>query len=185
MGPGGLQTTHLRLRRHWPMRRCLPVNKPGNWTQPAIASHAVAASSSTKKAAKLAGRSSGRSVQFQGGSVFPIALLLVVVLGVAAIVYARQTIPGAGDGARSRQSVSITTLRTASISVVIGRRSTTVTLRSTPTVASITRHTETPACTSTQTVSRRFIHTQLNLQMCPSTFRHCSRCMTSPSLMTP
>lgn len=77
----------------------MPVNKPGNWTQPAIASHAVAASSSTKKAAKLAGRSSGRSVQFQGGSIFPIALLLVVVLGVAAIVYARQTIPGAGDGA--------------------------------------------------------------------------------------
>ncbi|MGB1645423.1 MAG: hypothetical protein ACPHES_10040 [Ilumatobacteraceae bacterium] len=59
----------------------------------------MAASSSTKKAAKLAGRSSGRSVQFQGGSVFPIALLLVVVLGVASIVYARQTIPGAGDGA--------------------------------------------------------------------------------------
>ena len=38
-------------------------------------------------------------MQFQGGSVFPIALLLVVVLGVASIVYARQTIPGAGDGA--------------------------------------------------------------------------------------
>jgi len=59
----------------------------------------VAATSSTKKAAKLAGRNSGRTVQFQGGSVFPIALLLVIVLGVASIVYARQTIPGAGDGA--------------------------------------------------------------------------------------
>ena len=59
----------------------------------------MAATSSTKKAAKLAGRNSGRTVQFQGGSVFPIALLLVIVLGVASIVYARQTIPGAGDGA--------------------------------------------------------------------------------------
>ena len=38
-------------------------------------------------------------MQFQGGSVFPIALLLIVVLGVASIVYARQTSPGAGDGA--------------------------------------------------------------------------------------
>ena len=72
---------------------------PGNSAQLAITSLAVAATSSTKKAAKLAGRTSGRSVQFQGGSVFPIALLLVIVLGVASIVYARQTIPGAGDGA--------------------------------------------------------------------------------------
>lgn len=72
---------------------------PGNSAQVAITSLAVATTSSTKKAAKLAGRNSGRAVQFQGGSVFPIALLLVVVLGVASIVYARQTIPGAGDGA--------------------------------------------------------------------------------------
>ncbi len=81
------------------MSRCSKAGKSGNSAHLAIASHAVAATSSTKKAAKLAGRNSGRSVQFQGGSVFPIALLLVIVLGVASIVYARQTIPGAGDGA--------------------------------------------------------------------------------------
>lgn len=81
------------------MRGCSQVRISGNSSDLAIASLAVAATSSTKKAAKLAGRNSGRSVQFQGGSVFPIALLLVVVLGVASIVYARQTIPGAGDSA--------------------------------------------------------------------------------------
>lgn len=81
------------------MSGCSQAGKSGNSADTAITSLAVAATSSTKKAAKLAGRSSGRSVQFQGGSVFPIALLLVIVLGVASIVYARQTIPGAGDGA--------------------------------------------------------------------------------------
>ena len=89
----------LRRQRQPRMSRCSKAGKPGNSAHLAIASHAVAATSSTKKAAKLAGRNSGRSVQFQGGSVFPIALLLVIVLGVASIVYARQTIPGAGDGA--------------------------------------------------------------------------------------
>ena len=58
----------------------------------------MAATSSTKKAAKLAGRNPGRVSQFQGGSVFPIALLLVIVFGVASIVYARQTLPGVGGG---------------------------------------------------------------------------------------
>lgn len=58
----------------------------------------MAATSSTKKAAKLAGKGKGRAVRFQGGRVFPLSVLIVLVLGVSSIVYARQSIPGFGDG---------------------------------------------------------------------------------------
>ncbi len=52
-------------------------------------------SSSTKKAAKLAQHGSSRAVRFQGGTVFPLAIALTLVLGLALIVYARQTRPAA------------------------------------------------------------------------------------------
>jgi hypothetical protein len=57
----------------------------------------VVATSSTKKAARLAGKGKGRAVRFQGGRVFPIAIMVTVVLGVASIVYARQSVPLADD----------------------------------------------------------------------------------------
>jgi hypothetical protein len=58
----------------------------------------VAPSSSAKKVARLASRGKGRKVRFQGGSVFPIAVILVVALGLLAIVYGRQSRPSDGSG---------------------------------------------------------------------------------------
>jgi hypothetical protein len=57
----------------------------------------VVSSSSTKKAAKLAQKGKGRKVRFQGGTVFPAAIALTLILGVALIVYARQSLPSADD----------------------------------------------------------------------------------------
>jgi len=59
----------------------------------------VASSSSAKKVAKLASRGKGKRVRFQGGSVFPIAVVAIVVLGLLAIVYGRQSRPSDGSGA--------------------------------------------------------------------------------------
>ncbi len=59
----------------------------------------MAPSSSAKKVAKLASRGKGKKVRFQGGSIFPIAVALVVVLGLLAIVYGRQSRPSGGAGA--------------------------------------------------------------------------------------
>jgi hypothetical protein len=53
----------------------------------------VATSSSTKKAAKLAQRSGRTRVRFQGGTLFPIVVAAILVLGFALIVYARQSQP--------------------------------------------------------------------------------------------
>ncbi len=58
----------------------------------------MAPSSSAKKVAKLASRGKGKRVRFQGGSVFPIAVALVVALGLLAIVYGRQSRPSDGSG---------------------------------------------------------------------------------------
>ena len=58
----------------------------------------MAPSSSAKKVAKLASRGKGKKIRFQGGSVFPIAVVLVVVLGLLAIVYGRQSRPSDGSG---------------------------------------------------------------------------------------
>lgn len=58
----------------------------------------MAPSSSAKKVAKLASRGKGKRVRFQGGSVFPIAVAIVVVLGLLAIVYGRQSRPSDGSG---------------------------------------------------------------------------------------
>lgn len=55
------------------------------------------ATSSTKKAAKLAQKGGGQSVRFQGGTVFPIAVALTLILGLGLIVYARQTLPAADE----------------------------------------------------------------------------------------
>lgn len=57
----------------------------------------MASSSSTKKAAKLAQKGSGRSVRFQGGTLFPFVVAVVLIAGLALIVYGRQTLPSAGD----------------------------------------------------------------------------------------
>jgi hypothetical protein len=59
----------------------------------------VAPSSSAKKVAKLATRGKGKKVRFQGGSVFPIAVIVVVVLGLLTILYARESRPADGSGA--------------------------------------------------------------------------------------
>ncbi len=53
------------------------------------------ATSSTKRAAKLAEKGSGQRVRFQGGIVFPLSVAISLVLGLALVVYARQTVPDA------------------------------------------------------------------------------------------
>lgn len=55
----------------------------------------MASSSSTKKAARLAQKGKGRKVRFQGGTVFPAAVALTLILGIALIVYSRQSLPAA------------------------------------------------------------------------------------------
>ena len=55
----------------------------------------MARPSSTKKAAKLAQKGKGRKVRFQGGTVFPAAVAITLILGFALIVYSRQTLPEA------------------------------------------------------------------------------------------
>jgi hypothetical protein len=52
-------------------------------------------SSSTKKAAKLAQKGKGQKIRFQGGTIFPIAVAATLILGLALIVYSRQTLPAA------------------------------------------------------------------------------------------
>jgi hypothetical protein len=50
-------------------------------------------SSSTKKAAKLAKAGQGKKVRFQGGTLFPVVVAVVIVLGVSLVVFARQSRP--------------------------------------------------------------------------------------------
>ena len=52
-------------------------------------------SSSTKKAARLAQKGKGKKVRFQGGTLFPLIVAIVMVLGLGTIVYARQSMPAA------------------------------------------------------------------------------------------
>lgn len=54
-------------------------------------------SSSTKKAAKLANKGKGKKVRFQGGTIFPLAVAATLILGLALIVYSRQTLPAADE----------------------------------------------------------------------------------------
>jgi hypothetical protein len=50
-------------------------------------------SSSTKKAARLAQKGKGKKVRFQGGTLFPLIVAIVMVFGLGTIVYARQSLP--------------------------------------------------------------------------------------------
>lgn len=52
-------------------------------------------SSSTKKAARLAQKGKGKKVRFQGGTIFPLAVAATLILGLALIVYSRQSLPAA------------------------------------------------------------------------------------------
>ncbi len=56
-------------------------------------------SSSTKKAARLAQKGKGQKVRFQGGTLFPLVVALVIVLGFGLVVYARQSRPPADASA--------------------------------------------------------------------------------------
>ena len=59
----------------------------------------ASSSSSTKKAARLAQKGKGQKVRFQGGTLFPVIVALVVVLGTALVIYARQSRPQADASA--------------------------------------------------------------------------------------
>jgi hypothetical protein len=59
----------------------------------------VATSSSTKKAAKLAKSGQGKKIRFQGGTVFPLVVALVLALGIGLVVYSRQSRPAADASA--------------------------------------------------------------------------------------
>ena len=55
----------------------------------------MVSSSSTKKAARLAQKGRGKKVRFQGGTLFPLVVMAIVVAGMALIVYARFSRPAA------------------------------------------------------------------------------------------
>jgi hypothetical protein len=55
-------------------------------------------SSSTRKAARLAQKGKGKRVRFQGGTLFPVIVAAVLVVGLALIVYARASRPAADSG---------------------------------------------------------------------------------------
>jgi hypothetical protein len=63
----------------------------------------VASGSSAKKVARLAQRGKGKKVRFQGGSVFPAVMTIVVVLGLALVAYARQSEPSTGSTASASE----------------------------------------------------------------------------------
>jgi len=51
----------------------------------------VATGSSARKVARLAQRGKGKKVRFQGGTLFPTVMAVVIVLGTALVAYARQS----------------------------------------------------------------------------------------------
>jgi hypothetical protein len=55
----------------------------------------VVSSSSTRKAARLAQKGKGKRVRFQGGTLFPLIVTAILVIGLGTIVYARQSQPKA------------------------------------------------------------------------------------------
>ncbi len=61
-------------------------------------------SSSTKKAAKLAKSGQGKKVRFQGGTLFPMVVTIVIVLGLALVVYSRQSRPSVDASGAPQQS---------------------------------------------------------------------------------
>lgn len=56
-------------------------------------------SSSTKKAARLAQKGKGQKVRFQGGTLFPMIVAIVLVSGLALVAYARESRPTADASA--------------------------------------------------------------------------------------
>lgn len=55
----------------------------------------ASSSSSTKRAARLAQKGKGQKVRFQGGTLFPMVVAIVIVLGLALVIYSRQSRPSA------------------------------------------------------------------------------------------
>jgi len=55
----------------------------------------ASSSSSTKRAARLAQKGKGQKVRFQGGALFPMVVAIVIVLGLALVIYSRQSRPSA------------------------------------------------------------------------------------------
>ena len=53
----------------------------------------MASGSSAKKVARLAQKGKGKKVRFQGGTVFPLTMAIVIALGLGLVVYARQSAP--------------------------------------------------------------------------------------------
>ena len=53
----------------------------------------MATGSSAKKVARLAQKGKGKKVRFQGGTLFPTVMAVVIVLGIGLVVYARQSAP--------------------------------------------------------------------------------------------
>lgn len=53
----------------------------------------MVSSSSTRRAARLAQKGKGKRVRFQGGTFFPLIIMIILVLGLGTIVYARQSQP--------------------------------------------------------------------------------------------
>jgi len=56
-------------------------------------------SSSTRKAARLAQKGKGKRIRFQGGTLFPVVVAIVLIAGLALIVYARTSRPAADASA--------------------------------------------------------------------------------------
>lgn len=54
-------------------------------------------SSSAKKVARLAQRGKGKKVRFQGGLLFPAAIVITIVIGLVTVVYARESRPDPGS----------------------------------------------------------------------------------------
>lgn len=56
-------------------------------------------SSSTKKAARLANKGQGKKIRFQGGTLFPMIVAIVIVLGLSLVYYSRESRPAADASA--------------------------------------------------------------------------------------
>ena len=53
----------------------------------------MASGSSAKKVARLAQKGKGKKIRFQGGTLFPSVMAIVIVLGIGLVAYARQSAP--------------------------------------------------------------------------------------------
>jgi hypothetical protein len=57
----------------------------------------VGKSSSAKKVARLAQKGKGKKVRFQGGTVFPAVIVVVLLVGLSLVAYARQSAPSGNE----------------------------------------------------------------------------------------